>query len=49
MTAVAIVGAGPAGFYAAEALKLADQTLEVHLYDRDPMPFGLTRYGIAPR
>ena len=48
MTAVAIVGAGPAGFYAAEALKLADQTLQVHLYDRDPMPFGLTRYGIAP-
>ncbi|MEY3900484.1 MAG: hypothetical protein RI962_1639 [Pseudomonadota bacterium] len=48
MTAVAIVGAGPAGFYAAEALKLADQTLEVHLYDRYPMPFGLTRFGIAP-
>jgi ferredoxin--NADP+ reductase len=42
------VGAGPAGFYAAEALKLADQTLEVHLYDRYPMPFGLTRFGIAP-
>jgi len=48
MTAVAIVGAGPAGYFAAEALKLADQSLEVHLYDRNPMPFGLTRYGIAP-
>ena len=48
MTAIAIVGAGPAGFYAAEALKLADEALEVHLYDRQPVPFGLTRFGIAP-
>lgn len=48
MTAIAIVGAGPAGFYAAEALLQADATLQVHLYDRQPVPFGLTRFGIAP-
>ncbi len=48
MTAIAIVGAGPAGFYAAEALKLADDRLDIHLYDRQPVPFGLTRFGIAP-
>ena len=48
MVAIAIIGAGPAGFYAAEALKLADEALEVHLYDRQPVPFGLTRFGIAP-
>ncbi len=48
MPAIAIVGAGPAGFYAAEALKLADDRLDIHLYDRQPVPFGLTRFGIAP-
>ncbi len=46
---VAIIGAGPAGFYAAERL-FKDSTLviEVDMYDRLPTPFGLVRNGVAP-
>jgi ferredoxin--NADP+ reductase len=42
----AIVGSGPAGFYAADFLLKAG--LEVDLYERLPAPFGLVRYGVAP-
>ncbi|MEZ4516977.1 MAG: FAD-dependent oxidoreductase [Chloroflexota bacterium] len=46
---VAIVGAGPAGFYAAERLmKEKDFAVEVDMYERLPTPFGLVRYGVAP-
>jgi ferredoxin--NADP+ reductase len=46
---VAIVGSGPAGFYAAEhLLKLDEPTVEVDMFDRLPTPFGLVRAGVAP-
>lgn len=47
---VAVVGAGPAGFYAVEALvKRADDVpVRVDLFERLPAPFGLVRYGVAP-
>lgn len=46
---VAIIGAGPAGFYAAERLfKETDLVIEVDLFDRLPTPFGLVRNGVAP-
>jgi len=46
---VAIIGAGPSGFYAAEALlKAPGLTVRVDLYDRLPTPFGLVRGGVAP-
>lgn len=46
---VAIIGAGPAGFYAAEALlKQKDITCRIDIYDRFPTPFGLVRSGVAP-
>lgn len=46
---VAIVGAGPAGFYAAgELLKAKDGSVEVELFDRLPTPWGLVRAGVAP-
>ena len=46
---VAIVGAGPSGIYAAEALsQQADVPVEVAVIDRLPVPFGLVRYGVAP-
>jgi len=45
---VAIIGSGPSGFYAAEALLAATIKIEVDLYDRLPAPFGLVRYGVAP-
>ena len=46
MKRVAIVGAGPAGFYSAE--QLLNAGFEVDLYDRLPTPFGLVRAGVAP-
>jgi len=46
---VAIVGSGPAGFYAAEWLfKAKELAVEVDLYERFPAPFGLVRFGVAP-
>ena len=46
---VAIIGAGPAGFYSADQLfkEFADR-VQVDMYDRLPTPFGLVRYGVAP-
>jgi ferredoxin--NADP+ reductase len=46
---VAIVGSGPAGFYATEQLLREESVAtEVDLYDRLPTPFGLVRAGVAP-
>ena len=46
---VAIIGSGPAGFYAAEALlKRTDTVVHVDMFDRLPTPFGLVRGGVAP-
>lgn len=45
---VAVVGSGPAGFYAAEALLAGPLSTQVDVYDALPAPFGLVRYGVAP-
>lgn len=46
---VAIIGAGPSGFYATEhLLKQKNLTVEVDLYDSLPTPYGLVRGGVAP-
>jgi ferredoxin/flavodoxin---NADP+ reductase len=45
---VAVVGSGPAGFYAASALLASDLPLEVDLIERLPTPWGLVRLGVAP-
>ena len=46
---VAVVGSGPAGFYAAgHLLSAKDVTVEVDMLDRLPTPFGLVRAGVAP-
>ncbi|PBB07382.1 pyridine nucleotide-disulfide oxidoreductase [Kocuria sp. WRN011] len=51
---VAVIGAGPAGIYAAdmltksEAVREGELDVSVDLYDRYPTPFGLIRYGVAP-
>jgi len=42
----AIVGSGPAGFYAAKYL--AEANVSVDILERLPVPFGLVRYGVAP-
>ncbi len=47
---VAVIGAGPAGLYAADALLGMEgrQEISVDVVDRLPTPFGLVRYGVAP-
>jgi ferredoxin/flavodoxin---NADP+ reductase len=46
---VAVVGSGPAGFYAADALLRSDDPqVAVDLLDRLPTPWGLVRLGVAP-
>ncbi|MGE0639416.1 MAG: NADP oxidoreductase [Thermoanaerobaculia bacterium] len=46
---VAIVGAGPSGFYTAAALAARpDLHVAIDLVDRLPTPYGLVRYGVAP-
>ena len=45
---IAIVGAGPSGFYAADALLKELEPVSVDIIDRLPTPFGLVRYGVAP-
>uniref|UniRef100_UPI004049BF64 FAD-dependent oxidoreductase n=1 Tax=Candidatus Planktophila sp. TaxID=2175601 RepID=UPI004049BF64 len=48
---VAIVGAGPAGYFAAQALNnLADQdrSFSIDMFERLPTPWGLVRSGVAP-
>ena len=51
---VAIIGAGPAGIYAADMLtkselvKNGELEVSIDLFDRYPTPFGLIRYGVAP-
>ena len=45
---VAIVGSGPSGFYAAEALMNAEIDVCVDMFEKLPTPFGLVRFGVAP-
>jgi ferredoxin/flavodoxin---NADP+ reductase len=45
---IAVVGAGPAGLYAAAELAERWPGARVDVFDRMPVPFGLVRYGIAP-
>ena len=45
---VAVVGAGPAGIYAADILTKAAPAATVDIFDRLPTPYGLIRYGVAP-
>ncbi len=45
---VAVIGAGPAGIYAAEALVKQADDVSVDVFDRLPSPYGLVRYGVAP-
>jgi len=45
---VAVVGAGPAGIYVADVLMKSGKDVSVDLFERQPAPFGLIRYGVAP-
>ncbi|XP_036394074.1 NADPH:adrenodoxin oxidoreductase, mitochondrial [Megalops cyprinoides] len=45
---VCVVGGGPAGFYTAQHLLKAHPAVQVDIYERLPIPFGLVRFGVAP-
>ncbi|HIC70671.1 MAG TPA: hypothetical protein EYO88_01090, partial [Alphaproteobacteria bacterium] len=45
---VAVVGAGPSGFYAADAMLKAFSGSQIDIIDQWPIPFGLVRFGVAP-
>ena len=48
---IAIVGAGPAGYFAAQALQnlvTEDRVFEIDMIERLPTPWGLVRSGVAP-
>lgn len=45
---IAVIGSGPAGFYAAYRLMTKVEDAYVDMYEQLPVPFGLVRYGVAP-
>ncbi|GAA1324459.1 FAD-dependent oxidoreductase [Leucobacter albus] len=45
---VAIIGAGPAGIYAADILQSRDEHVRIDLFEKLPAPYGLVRYGVSP-
>ena len=46
---VAVIGSGPAAFYASDALlKAPGLAVEVDMFERLPAPYGLVRHGVAP-
>jgi len=45
---VAIIGSGPAGFYAAHRLQQKIQNVKIDMFEQLPTPFGLVRFGVAP-
>ncbi|HEX4435899.1 MAG TPA: FAD-dependent oxidoreductase [Solirubrobacteraceae bacterium] len=48
-TRIAVIGSGPAGFYAAgHLLKNPEAAVEVDMFERLPTPWGLVRSGVAP-
>jgi ferredoxin--NADP+ reductase len=47
MSRVAIIGSGPAGCYTAQALTRLLPSVEVVVFERLPVPYGLIRYGVA--
>lgn len=49
MRHIAIIGSGPAGYYTAEAAqKQWGDDVQVDVFDRLPVPYGLIRTGVAP-
>jgi ferredoxin/flavodoxin---NADP+ reductase len=45
---VAVIGSGPSGFYATEALLRSGTPLAVDMFEQLPVPYGLVRFGVAP-
>lgn len=45
---VAVVGAGPGGFYSAKYLLLGEENLSIDMFEKFPCQYGLVRFGVAP-
>ncbi|XP_004592992.2 NADPH:adrenodoxin oxidoreductase, mitochondrial isoform X2 [Ochotona princeps] len=45
---ICVVGSGPAGFYTAQHVLKHHAKAHVDIYERQPVPFGLVRFGVAP-
>lgn len=45
---ICIVGAGPAGFYAAQYMLKHLENSQIDIVEKLPVPFGLVRFGVAP-
>jgi NADPH-dependent glutamate synthase beta subunit-like oxidoreductase len=45
---VAIIGSGPSGFYAADALLKSEINVHIAMFEKLPVPYGLVRFGVAP-
>ena len=45
---IAIVGSGPSGCYLAQYLRKAFPNSRISIFERDPVPYGLLRFGVAP-
>lgn len=45
---IAVIGAGPAGIYAAGFASGLDPAMRIDLFEKLPAPYGLVRYGVSP-
>lgn len=45
---VAIIGSGPAGYYAAQHMRKKWPQCSLTVIDQELTPYGLLRYGVAP-
>ncbi|NNG19989.1 FAD-dependent oxidoreductase [Naumannella sp. ID2617S] len=45
---VAVVGSGPSGLYAVQALLKQERVARIDVFESLPAPYGLLRYGVAP-
>ena len=45
---MAVLGAGPAGFYTAYKVMSSIENAVIDMYEYLPVPFGLVRFGVAP-
>jgi len=45
---IAVIGSGPSGFYATEALLRSGVPVAVDMFEQLPVPYGLVRFGVAP-
>lgn len=42
------MGGGPAGFYTAKLIAKAYPNSTIDIFEKNPLPFGLVRYGVSP-